>query len=60
MTDTILTERRGPILVVTIDRLSLERMAPPTLGQHTDAVLAEVLGWDGQKLAELRAQGAIG
>ena len=33
--------------------------APPTLGQDTDAVLAEVLGYDPARIAALRAQGAI-
>ena len=34
------------------------RLAPPTLGQHTDAVLAE-LGYDPQMIASLKAAGAI-
>jgi crotonobetainyl-CoA:carnitine CoA-transferase CaiB-like acyl-CoA transferase len=29
---------------------------PPLLGQHTQEVLAEVLGWDADKVAALRAQ----
>ena len=33
--------------------------APPTLGQHTDAVLAERLGYDAAKIAALREAGAI-
>jgi crotonobetainyl-CoA:carnitine CoA-transferase CaiB-like acyl-CoA transferase len=33
--------------------------APPTLGQHTDEVLAEVLGLSGEERAALRAAGAI-
>jgi crotonobetainyl-CoA:carnitine CoA-transferase CaiB-like acyl-CoA transferase len=32
----------------------------PTVGQHTDAVLAEVLGLDDEGLAALRASGALG
>jgi crotonobetainyl-CoA:carnitine CoA-transferase CaiB-like acyl-CoA transferase len=32
---------------------------PPTLGQHTDEVLAELLGLDASRLAELRKQGVI-
>ena len=35
------------------------RRAPPTLGQHTDEVLAE-LGLDGAAVAALRAHGAVG
>ena len=33
--------------------------APPTLGQHTNAVLEELLGWDEGKLAQLRERGVI-
>jgi crotonobetainyl-CoA:carnitine CoA-transferase CaiB-like acyl-CoA transferase len=29
---------------------------PPLLGQHTDEVLAEVLGWTAERIAALRAQ----
>ena len=35
-------------------------LPPPLLGQHTDAVLRELLGCDDARLAALRAQGAIG
>ena len=35
------------------------RRAPPTLGQHTDEVLAQ-LGLDGAAVAALRAHGAVG
>jgi crotonobetainyl-CoA:carnitine CoA-transferase CaiB-like acyl-CoA transferase len=34
-------------------------IAPPLLGQHTQEVLAEVLGWDAERLAALRAQEVI-
>jgi crotonobetainyl-CoA:carnitine CoA-transferase CaiB-like acyl-CoA transferase len=33
--------------------------APPLLGQHTESVLAELLGLDAQRIAGLRAAGAI-
>jgi formyl-CoA transferase len=33
-------------------------LAPPTLGQHTDEILAEV-GYDSAAIAELRAAGAV-
>lgn len=33
--------------------------APPVLGQHTDAILADVLGLDADRIAALRASGAI-
>ncbi|MEL0013385.1 MAG: CaiB/BaiF CoA-transferase family protein, partial [Alphaproteobacteria bacterium] len=36
------------------------RYHPPLLGQHTDEVLREVLGYDNTKIAELRSAGAIG
>ena len=32
---------------------------PPLLGQHTEEVLGEVLGWDAQRIAALRAQEVI-
>lgn len=36
------------------------RHHPPLLGQHTDEVLAEVLGYDEVRIRELRESGAIG
>ena len=33
---------------------------PPSLGEHTDAVLTELLGMDAARLARLREQGVIG
>ncbi|HEX7856489.1 MAG TPA: CoA transferase [Sphingobium sp.] len=33
--------------------------APPVLGQHTDAILADVLGLDGEQIAKLRASGVV-
>ena len=35
------------------------RWPGPTLGEHTDAVLAEVVGMSGEKLAELRKAGVL-
>ena len=35
------------------------RAAPPMMGQHTEAVLNELLGLDAKAVAELRAKGAI-
>ena len=32
----------------------------PTVGQHTDEVLPEVLGYDAERVAALRAAGAFG
>ncbi|MDC8757393.1 CaiB/BaiF CoA transferase family protein [Janthinobacterium fluminis] len=34
-------------------------LAPPLLGQHTDAVLREVLGHSAERIAALRAQGVL-
>ncbi len=34
--------------------------APPRLGQHTDAILHERLGYDAEQIAALRKSGAIG
>jgi formyl-CoA transferase len=36
------------------------RLPPPRLGEHTDAVLSEVLGWDAGRIAATRAAGGIG
>jgi crotonobetainyl-CoA:carnitine CoA-transferase CaiB-like acyl-CoA transferase len=33
--------------------------APPTLGEHTEAVLSEMLGYPAGKIGELRAKRAI-
>ena len=33
--------------------------APPMLGQHTDEILAEVLGYSGAEIAALRAEEAV-
>jgi len=35
------------------------RMAPPTLGEHTDEVLGEVLGMSADEIAALRDQGIV-
>lgn len=32
---------------------------PPGLGEHTDAVLAKLVGYDAERIAQLRQQGAI-
>ncbi len=50
-------------LVGPAPRLSLTpatiRTAPPQLGQHTDAVLSELLGYDAERLRALHEAGAI-
>jgi len=38
----------------------VEMRPPPSLGEHTDAVLTEELGLDAERLAALRGQEAIG
>jgi crotonobetainyl-CoA:carnitine CoA-transferase CaiB-like acyl-CoA transferase len=35
------------------------RSAPPRLGEHNDAVLGELLGYDAAKIANLKAQKTI-
>ena len=32
----------------------------PTLGEHTETVLGDVLGYDADKIARLRDKGALG
>ena len=32
----------------------------PTIGQHTDEVLADLLGWDADRIADSRAKGGLG
>ncbi|MGP0109172.1 MAG: CaiB/BaiF CoA transferase family protein [Acidimicrobiales bacterium] len=32
----------------------------PTVGEHTNAVLRDILGWDGDRIAESRARGGLG
>jgi len=32
----------------------------PTVGQHTDEVLSDLLGWDAARIAESRARGGLG
>jgi crotonobetainyl-CoA:carnitine CoA-transferase CaiB-like acyl-CoA transferase len=35
------------------------RSAPPTLGQHSDEVLRDMLGYDVARIASLRANGVV-
>ena len=48
----------SPIKVIG-EALPLPTMAP-TVGQHTDAVLHDVLGYDDERIAQLREAGALG
>jgi crotonobetainyl-CoA:carnitine CoA-transferase CaiB-like acyl-CoA transferase len=34
-------------------------LPPPMLGQHTEEVLSEVLGWPHERVAQLRQEGVI-
>jgi succinate---hydroxymethylglutarate CoA-transferase len=43
----------GPPVVYS-ETLNTARTAPPTLGQHTDEVLKDILKYDGRKIEELR------
>ena len=36
------------------------RVAPPRLGEHTDSVLSELLGYDRKRIDQLRSAGAVG
>lgn len=35
------------------------RLPPPTLGQHTDAILMDMLGMSGEEVRALRDEGAV-
>jgi crotonobetainyl-CoA:carnitine CoA-transferase CaiB-like acyl-CoA transferase len=49
-----------PFPVKLIDEELPEPTRAPTVGQHTDEVLDEVLGYDEARVAELRAAGVLG
>lgn len=52
---------RGPGNPIKLSRTAAETFAPaPALGQDTDAVLAEILGYDASRIAALREKGAAG
>lgn len=56
--------KAGPIKLTGIpiklsDTPPAARTPPPTLGQHTDEVLRDVLGYSGEKIATLRAAGVL-
>lgn len=57
-------EQCGPIKLVNTPVKYSEsrprvRTAPPTLGQHTDEVLKDILGFEAGEVVALRAKGAI-
>lgn len=52
---------RGPGNPIKLSRTAAETFAPaPALGQDTDAVLGEILGYDASRIAALREKGAAG
>jgi crotonobetainyl-CoA:carnitine CoA-transferase CaiB-like acyl-CoA transferase len=56
-------EHGADMLHTPIKVMGEELPAPamaPTVGEHTDEVLRQVLGWDDEKLAATRASGALG
>ena len=57
-------ERHGADMLPFPVRYLGETPAPParapTVGEHTEQVLAEVLGFDADRIAELRGRGALG
>ncbi len=56
---TIGTLRLGGIPMKYSDTPGVVRLPPPTLGQHTDEVLSEVLDYGPERLDELKKLGAI-
>jgi formyl-CoA transferase len=54
----------GPIPIVNrpfkFDEAQAPPAAPPVLGEHGDAILADVLGMDAAEIAALRDKGALG
>ncbi len=44
---------------IKFDEKQARPAAPPVLGQHTDAILGDVLGLTGEEIAALRATGAV-
>jgi crotonobetainyl-CoA:carnitine CoA-transferase CaiB-like acyl-CoA transferase len=49
-----------PIPVKVVGRDLPTPTKAPTLGEHTDEVLAKVLGYDGARIGQLRSDGALG
>ncbi|MGZ4713119.1 MAG: CaiB/BaiF CoA transferase family protein [Acidimicrobiia bacterium] len=48
-----------PFPVKIVDAEPVVPTRAPTLGEHTDVVLADVLGYDADRIATLRADGAV-
>jgi benzylsuccinate CoA-transferase BbsF subunit len=47
----------SPPFLMDGERIELRR--PPLLGEHTDAVLKEILGYTPERVAALRAEGVL-
>ncbi|MGE0768910.1 MAG: CaiB/BaiF CoA transferase family protein [Hyphomicrobiaceae bacterium] len=58
--DALAGEMHVPGLAVKMSGTPGRIGSVPTPGQHTDEVLSEVLGYDGEKLAGLRKAGVVG
>jgi formyl-CoA transferase len=56
---TIGTLRLAGIPIKYSETPSSVRLHPPLLGEHTDSVLTEILGYSPDKIKSLKAQGAI-
>jgi len=54
---------RGPFLTVgcpiKMSGSPVEVTSPPTLGQHTEEVLAEAMGYDGEQVRQLKEKGIV-
>jgi formyl-CoA transferase len=57
---TIGTLRLAGIPIKYSDTPGKIRMHPPLLGEHTDVILQEVLGYSSERIDELKKQGAVG
>jgi formyl-CoA transferase len=56
---TIGTLRLGGIPVKYGETPASVRLPPPLLGEHTDEILTNVLGYSAERIAQLRHQGAV-
>ena len=56
---TLGTLRLGGIPIKYAATPAAIRLPPPLLGQHTDEILADVLGYSAGQIKELRKEGAI-
>jgi len=64
MVETVAHPTAGPVKMLGIpvkfsDTPASIRAAPPTLGQHSDKILQDMLGLDAARIASLRANRTI-